>query len=180
MKQLLILLTLTSSLISNAQKKITKMGPILPDYGKVFQVENPDLILQTDKEYKVIFDVYTDRTKGKKVNPLFTTVARFLNMHAQQGVPPENMKVVVIMHGATTQSALDAKAYKKRFYTENPNKDIIHALKGVGVALFVCGQSYLAHDFEPKDKSKDVKMALSALTALVHYQSEGYQLITFN
>ncbi|HHC81175.1 MAG TPA: hypothetical protein ENK46_14940 [Flavobacteriia bacterium] len=180
MKQLLFLLILTSSLISNAQKKITKMGPILPNYGKVFQVENPDLILQTDKEYKVIFDIYTDRSKGKKINPLLTTVARFLNMHAQQGVPAENMKVVVIMHGAATQSVLNNDAYKKQFHTENPNKDIIHALKGVGVELFVCGQSYLAHEFNPADKSKDVKMALSALTALVYYQSEGYQLITFN
>ncbi len=180
MTRILFLLIFLSFITINAQQTETKMGPVLEDFGKVFQLENPDLLLKKDKEYKVIFDVYTDRSKGEKINPLLNTVARYLNMHAQQGIPLANMKVIVIMHGAATKSVLNDIAYKKQFKTENPNSQLIHALKEVNVELFVCGQSYLAHGFEIKDKSEKVKVALSALTALVEYQSEGYQLINFN
>jgi len=180
MKKTLFLLILVSIVSVNAQKTETKMGPILDNFGKVFQLKNPDLLLQKDKEYNVIFDIYTDRSKGEKINPLLNTVARYLNMHAQQGVPAENMKVVVIMHGAATKSTLNAASYKKQYQVENPNNELIHALKEANVELFVCGQSYLANGFELNDKSTEVKLALSALTALVEYQSEGYQLINFN
>ena len=180
MKKVLFLIITIGIISANAQQVETKMGPLLENYGKVFQVKNPELVLQKDKEYRVIFDVYTDSAKGEKMNPLLDTVARYLNMHAQQGVPATNMKVVVIMHGAATQSVLTPEAYQKQFQKENPNTALLHALKGVDVDLYVCGQSYLAHGFDPKDKSKDIKMALSALTVLVKFQSEGYQLITFN
>ncbi len=180
MTRIVLLLILLSYLSVNAQQTETKMGPVLENFGKVFQLENPDLILQKDKEYNVIFDIYTDRSKGEKINPLINTVARYLNMHAQQGVPKENMKVIVIMHGAATQSVLSDSAYQKQFGIENPNNALMKALKEANVELFVCGQSYLAHGYELKDKSTDVKLALSALTALVEYQSQGYQLITFN
>ncbi len=180
MKKTLFLLILVSIISVNAQETETKMGPILENFGKVFQLKNPDLLLKKDKEYKVIFDIYTDRSKGEKINPLLNTVARYLNMHAQQGVPKENMKVVVIMHGAATKNALNAVTYKKKYQVENPNSELIQALKEANVELFVCGQSYLAHGYEIKDKSEEVKMALSALTALVEYQSNEYQIINFN
>lgn len=180
MSRILFLLILIGTISVNAQQTETKMGPILNDFGKVFQIENPDLLLKKGKEYKVIFDIYTDRSKGEKINPLINTVARYLNMHAQQGVPKENMKVIIIMHGAATKSVLSDVAYLKQFGSENPNSMLLHALKETNVELFVCGQSYLANGFKLNDKSSDVKLALSALTALVEYQSEGYQLITFN
>ena len=180
MKRILFLLISVSFISVNAQQVATKMGPVLENFGNVFQVKNPDLLLQKDKEYKVIFDIYTDRSKGEKINPLLNTVARYLNMHAQQGVPKENMKVVVIMHGAATKSVLNTTAYQQQFHIENPNSKLIHVLKEANVELFVCGQSYLANDFKFDDKSAHIKVALSALTALVAYQSEGYQLINFN
>ena len=180
MKKLLFLAILIVFTTVSAQQTTTKMGPILENFGKVFQIENPELLLQKDKEYKVIFDIYTDRANGKKINPLINTVARYLNMHAQQGVPLKNMKVVVVMHGEATKDVLNTNAYQKLFNTKNPNTELLHALKEVNVELLVCGQSYLAHGFDPKDKSNNVKMELSALTVLVEYQSNGYQLITFN
>jgi len=179
MKHIILVYFFLSMLSIHAQEK-TKTGPILKNFGPVFQIENPDLLLDIDKVYRVIFDVYTDPSKDGKQNPLLTTVARYLNMHAQQGVPKENMKIVIVLHGAATKSALNAESYQKQFNTENPNQELIAALKNVNVTLYVCGQSYLAQGFDLKDKSKNVKLALSALTALVKFQSLGYQLITFN
>jgi len=180
MKKLLFLLISISFISINAQKTEAKKGPIIENFGNVFQIERPDLLLEKDKEYKVIFDVYTDVSKGEKINPLLNTVARYLNMHAQQGVSKENMKVVVIMHGAAAKSTLNNEAYQKQFNSENHNYELLKALKDANIELYVCGQSYKARGFEIKDKSENIKMALSALTALIKYQSEGYQLINFN
>ena len=41
-------------------------------------------------------------------------------------------------------------------------------------------QLYAGKGYEAKDKSPHVKMALSAMTALVWYQTAGYQIINFN
>jgi len=180
MMRILLPLFLILFISTNAQETMTKMGPILEGYGAVFQIEKPDLILNKDKEYKVIFDIYTDKSKDNTINPLINTVARYLNMHAQHDVPLDHMKIVIILHGAATKSALSAEAYLTQFKEENLNSKLLHALKEVNVETFVCGQSYLANGFDINDKSNDVKLALSALTALVKYQSEGYQIINFN
>jgi len=181
MKRIITVLLLISFTSLNAQEAETKMGPILEGFGQVFQIEKPDLNLDKDTIYKVIFDIYTDPSKKDgSINPLLNTVARYLNMHAQHGVPAANMKTVIILHGAPTKSTLNAKAYKKEYDTENSNAELITALNQAGVEIYVCGQSYLANGFNLDDKSTDVKLALSALTALVKFQSEGYQLITFN
>jgi len=153
---------------------------IIKDYGKVYPVESPDLLLKTDTEYKVIFDIFTDKSKDGGVNPLLNAVARYLNMHAQQGVLLKNMKVVVILHGAATKYTITDIAFKNQFKKENPNSELLQELKKANVELFVCGQSYVANGFKAENKSTDIKLALSALTALVYYQSDGYQIINFN
>ena len=180
MKKIIFLIMLICLKGMNAQEVEVKTGPIIENFGKVYQIENPDLLLKKDTEYKVIFDIYTDNSKDNDLNPLLNTVARFLNMHAQHGILAENMKVAVILHGAATKSALSDTAYQKLFSTKNPNSEIIHDLKKANVELYVCGQSYLAKGFQIDDKSANVKLALSALTALVEYQTKGYQIINFN
>jgi hypothetical protein len=63
---------------SYSQKSQTKAGPVFKDFGEVYTVKNADLLLDVDKKYKVIFDVYTDEKKSRKMNPLINTVARFM------------------------------------------------------------------------------------------------------
>lgn len=175
----ILILILNFSMIS-AQENEIKAGPIIENYGKVYQVEKPDLQLDKDTTYKVIFDIFTDKSKDNKVNPLLNAVARYLNMHAQQGVSLEHMKTVVILHGAATKSTISNEAYQNRYTISNPNAAIIEALKKANVEVYVCGQSYLANGFQLDEKSSNVKVALSALTALVEYQTNGYQIINFN
>lgn len=153
---------------------------LIKDFGVVYKIDSPDLLLDTNTEYKVIFDVYTDNANGEKVNPLLNTVARFINMHAAQGVLLENMKIAVILHGKATKSALSDAPYNELYKIDNPNSKLIAILKNTNVEIFVCGQSYMASKFDVKDKSENVKMALSALTALVEYQNNGYKIINFN
>ncbi len=180
MKKLLFLFVLGPLFMVKAQHDETKMGPIIKDYGAVFQIEKPELMFTKDKTYKVIFDVYTDDSKKKALNPMIITAARYLNMHAQQGVPVEHLKVAMVFHGAATKSALSNEAYLKHYGTDNPNNDLLIALKKARVELYVCGQSYLAHKYQRNEKNSSVKLALSALTTLVEYQTNGYELINFN
>lgn len=165
---------------SYGQKAKKKSGPVIKDFGQVYQIKNPDLNLQKNKEYKVIFDVYTNTTTKGATNPLINTVARYLNMHAQNGISPKNMKVAFVMHGAAAKDALSNDAYKKQFGIDNPNAQLITALRKAGVDIYVCGQSYKSRGFPIKGISKDVKLSLSALTALIEYQENGYKIINFN
>ncbi|WP_299526583.1 DsrE family protein [uncultured Lutibacter sp.] len=180
MKYFTILILLVNFSIISAQEIETKTGPIIEKYGKVYQVQNPDLELDKDTTYKVIFDIFTDKSQDDKVNPLLNAVARYLNMHAQQGISLDHMKTVVILHGAATKSTIDNVAYQNRYAIPNPNAEIITELKKANVEVYVCGQSYLASGFQLEEKSPNVKVALSALTALVEYQTKGYQIINFN
>ena len=163
-----------------AQKSESKAGPIIKEFGKVYEIQNPDLNLQKDKEYRVIFDIYTDSNKDDALNPLINTVARYLNMHGQNGISAKNMKVAFVMHGAAAKNALSDKAFRAKFNTDNPNTKLIAALKDANVDIFVCGQSFQSRGFERTGLSKNVKMSLSALTALVEYQENGYKIINFN
>ena len=180
MKYLTILIIICSFSGTYAQENKTTAGPIIKDFGKVFKIENPELNLQKDKEYKVIFDIYTDTNKEATVNPLINTVARFLNMHAQNGVPAKNLKVAFVMHGAAAKNALSDSAYMEKFKTYNPNSELITALQDANVDIYVCGQSFKSRGFDRTELSKNVKMSLSALTALVEYQENGYKIINFN
>ena len=101
MKYFLVILMASISITAGySQKNKTKMGPVFDDFGAVFSIEDADLLLEADKNYKVIFDVYTDSEKVDQMNPLINTVARFMNMHAQNGLTENQMEIVVVLHGA--------------------------------------------------------------------------------
>jgi intracellular sulfur oxidation DsrE/DsrF family protein len=180
MKKYVIIFILLNfgSLIAQSNKPET--GPIIDDYGASYKIKKADLTLDKNTDYKVIFDIYTDNSKEGEVNPLLNTVARYLNMHAQQGLKLKNMKVAVILHGTATKSALSNKAFDKKYNEKNPNTELIEALVDADVEIYVCGQSFLFSGYDLDEVSENVKIALSALTALVDYQNKGYQIINFN
>jgi len=180
MKQIIVLAICLSYSMSYGQKNGPKAGPIIKDFGKVYAIESPKLNLQKQKEYKVIFDIYTNSKKEGAINPLVNTVARYLNMHGQNGILAKNMKVAIVLHGKATKDALSNDTYKMKFGTNNPNDRLMTALKKANVDIFVCGQSYTSRDFPIKGISKNVKLSLSALTALVEYQENDYKIINFN
>lgn len=179
-KNIFLFLAFICVTTSYSQKNKPINGPVIKEFGQVYKINNPDLLLEKNKTYKVIFDVYTDGKNNKKLNASINTVARFLNMHAQNKTAAENLDIVLVLHGAATKNALSDKAFQKKFNIKNPNTALISALNKAEVKIYVCGQSFAYKGYDKNDLSKDIKLSLSALTALVHYQSLGYQLITFN
>ncbi len=162
-----------------SQTKTTK-GPVFKNFGNVYKIKNPDLLLEKNIVYKIIFDVYTDEDNLKEINPNINTVARFINMHAQNGIKLKDMEIVLVLHSDAIKNALNDVSFKKKYKLENPNSKLLAALKKADVKIYICAQSLTYQGFDKKDLSKNVEMSLSALTALVYYQTKGYQLITFN
>ncbi len=69
-------------------------------------------------------------------------------------------------------------AIAARFGTSNPNLKAIAEMKS-GVEFFVCGQYLAAEKIAPKSLTPDVTLAADALLVLIHYQNQGYAMLTF-
>ncbi|MCW8857572.1 MAG: DsrE family protein [Kangiella sp.] len=170
-------LALTTA-ISVAKSDI-EMGPIIDGYGPTSAIVDSDIHLPEGFVYKVLFDISATNDKPDQYNRKIESVARFLNMHARNGVKPENMKLAVVVHGAAVKDILTDEAYAKRHGYKNPNTDLVHQLAENGVEFYVCGQSATFYEVKKTELSPDVKLALSAMTMAVLLQEDDYQLIPF-
>lgn len=153
------------------------MGPVIETYGPVFPIMDRDVVLPEDFTYRVVFDMATRRGDDDAVNANLVSVARFLNMHARNGVARENMEVAVVFHGGALKGALRNDAFLSRYGFENPDLDLLQKLSAAGVEFFACGQSMGSRDFGKDELLSPVKVALSAMTMLTLLQSEGYALM---
>ena len=131
-----ICLVLSMSCIYGQKFKTVK-GPVFEKFGHTYMIDNPDLLLDTDKSYQVMFDVFTDPSDGKSMNPLINTVARFINMHVKSGVPLENLSMVLVLHGSAVTSALSERSFKKEFNKKPPNELLIRKLMASKVDILV-------------------------------------------
>jgi intracellular sulfur oxidation DsrE/DsrF family protein len=173
-------LVLVSLLIIAANYCIAQNLKAIKNYGNTFLVEQAELRLDKDTHYKVIFDIAKSADQKNKLNSSINTVARFINMHVGQGIPLENLEVVVVIHGAAVKDYTTDEVYLEKYSVENPNAGLIEALKEAGVRTYMCGQSFGYRGYTKEQLSEHAALALSAMTALVHFQKEGYQLIDFN
>jgi intracellular sulfur oxidation DsrE/DsrF family protein len=178
MKKPVFILLLLCSFITYGQTP--EKGNLIPEFGKTFEVPNPEFVTDTTAISKAVFDVNRS-FDPEEPNKLIETAARYLNMHEKAGVPPSNMKVALVIHGKAVKDVLLDKYYTGEYpsTTKNPNLPLVDALIEHGVLVVICGQS-AAHYKATKEKTHpDVKYALSAMTALVQLQNEEYRLIVF-
>ncbi len=176
---LLLAACLFMSQLCFAQKGERVKGPVIMDYGPTFAVENPDFKTDPHKIYKVVFDIHNSPEDPSAVNPMINTLARFLNMHAQAGVPLSNLKVVGVIHNKASKDAMNNEAYREQFGVDNPNIPLMKELEKAGAEIYMCGQSIYARGVDPHRMAEPVKTALSAMTVFLSLQSEGYTLIRF-
>ena len=154
-------------------------GPVIADYGAVYLVPSPGLPTPMLQELKVRFDVSETPADVKAVSAQLETAARFLNMHAKAGVSAKRLKVAVVVHGAAAKDVLSNEAYRRRHGIDNPNVPMIDALKRAGVRIFLCGQTAGSRSIVAADLAPSVQMALSAMTAHLVLDAEGYVLNPF-
>lgn len=173
-----IILSSLSPLIglANAQTHPTT-GPLIEKFGKVFDVQNTVDLTGKNEIYRVVFDVSRSPGNKEQVNASIESLARFLNMHVRAGVPPENLRLALVLHGSAAKDGLSHEAYRTLFGVDNPNLELLEALADARVQAYLCGQTATHQGIEAGDLTRPVKMALSAMTALVVLQERGYRLI---
>lgn len=146
-------------------------GPVIADYGPVANVPDAPQ-LPPNTHFRVIFDVSEAAAEGA-VNGRIESAARFLNMHARAGIPPENIKIAIVVRG----SAVRDLTLHPQPGRDNPNAPLVAALIANHVEIYVCGQAAAHANIATSDLLPGVHVALSALTEFALLQQQGYTLI---
>lgn len=164
---------------AQAQQPTSHPGKVITAFGKTYTVENPDFKTDTTATFKVVFDVAKAPDDPSKRNPYIETMARFLNMHEKAGVPVENLHVRAAIHGQAAYGMLKNELYNEKFGVDNPNIELLQALKNAGVELILCGQTAGSRDITSARRLEIIDVGLSAMTVLSQSQMDGYSLIAF-
>jgi len=151
-------------------------GPVIENYGPAYAVDWRDVQLAEDYHYRMVFDLAADPELGV-VNRNLVSVARYLNMHARNGVPADHMHLAVVVHGKAVRNLLQNEAHRARHSMDNPNLELIRSLQDAGVRFYVCGQSMAFAGLVRNDLAGGVEVALSAMTMLTLLQGGGYALL---
>jgi intracellular sulfur oxidation DsrE/DsrF family protein len=131
------------------------------------------LVYTPYKDQKVIFDFYFD--EPEKIASALYWIRSWLNplMKAPYSEAPEFLKVVVMIHG--TELVTLAKKNEKRY------QDIVDRMRyyhEFGFKFKVCELAAGDFDYKVSDFQDFVEVVPSAMTELVHWQQQGYGLIT--
>jgi intracellular sulfur oxidation DsrE/DsrF family protein len=154
-------------------------GPVITEYGPVYKVPPGSYNLVPGKHYKVSMDVSSTADFPGDRNRQLESAARFLNMHAANGIDAGDIEFSVVVHGTAAKDLLNDEAYEARFDDPNPNTELLNALQEAGVKIYLCGQTASHRGYTHDELNSAVTMAVSAMTALVRLQSEGFTLIPF-
>lgn len=161
-----------SSIKVAATKESGLLYPAIANYGGV--VKLPNATHQPRPGTKLLIDV-TSSSDPKECSRAIQQVAKYLNIYGGAGKKPVEVQVAVVFHGGSTLTVLNPDAYASKFKTKgNPNLELLHELHEAGVELYVCGQSLVASGFKTNEVAVFVDPAVSALTAVVNLQADGY------
>src|SRR6187399_2487375 len=134
----LLLLSAPIFCVANAQ---TKVNPIIRSYGTVFQLPEADHKPDPSIKYKIIVELNENGSKPDSLNEYIEALATLVNLHAAEGVPKENIQMVVVLRKMATYAVFGNELYKEKFKCDNPNLQILKELMDAGVEFYVCGQT---------------------------------------
>lgn len=138
-----------------------------------YAAEQAEYVQTPYKEPKVVYEFYFD--DPQKINSALYWIRSLINPLGEEpyGYAPDFMDIKVVIHGTeiVTVARRNYKKYKTavermRYYAQ------------LGVEFKVCGLA--AHDFgyQVSDFYEFIHVVPSAMPELVHWQMEGYALIT--
>ncbi|MFV1986446.1 MAG: DsrE family protein [Gemmatimonadota bacterium] len=174
-----LLVALAIVIATPAAAQSREYGPVIHSAGPVFDVPDPDFETPTDMELRIAWEMVDPAPAPEQLNTHLVTAARFLNMHARAGVPLENLHLALVVHGQAGKALLDDIGYREKEGVDNPNKELIRELHDAGVRIILCGQTAAARDLPRERLLPEVEVALSAMTALLVLQEEGYHVNPF-
>lgn len=175
-----IALALAATPLAAQDMSAFKPGPVLTEFGAHAPVPGMEK-LPAETKFAIAFDVSTPAAEGG-ANRGFESAARFLNMHVANGVPQENIRLVVVVHGKAALELLTNAAHAANPLSrqgDNPSGKLLGALLEQDVRFVLCGQSAAVYGIKPEDLIPGVEMALSAMTAHALLQSNGFTVNPF-
>ena len=154
-----------------------RSGPIFEEFGDHAPVEGVENFVP-ETEFAIAFDV-AKRADPDTRNRGFESGARFINMHVAHGVPADNIRVAVVVHGKAVHDLLTDASLEGRDMPANGSAAMVRTMLDAGVRFIVCGQSAAAYGVTQEDLIPGVEMALSAMTAHALLQQAGYTVNPF-
>lgn len=156
-----------------------RINPIVKGYGGILDAPHATEKPDPNMEYKIVIDIATNDGGPDEVAYSLFNVARLINLHAMGGVPKENLKIVLAIHGGAAYAVMDNKSYKKKYKVDNPHLALFKELKEAGVQLFACSQSLMGRGINHKKIAPEIEVATSMLTVMTTYQLKGYAALKF-
>ncbi len=152
--------------------------PLIKDHGRVVDPAGTAAMPQSGA--KVVLDITADRNAGRPADGL-DRAAMLYNLYAAAGVPPERIRVTVVLHGEAVRAALTDDAYA-RYAADgpNPNLELIRRLRQAGAEVYVCRQALARHGYTIEQVSPEVTVAASAATVNISRQMDGYAYLPFH
>ncbi len=122
---------------------------------------------------KAVFEIYLD--DPAKLGSALYWVRALLNplVEAPYNYAPEDLSIVVVIHG--TEIVTVAKKNEAKY------RDVVERMRyyaSLGVAFKVCGEAAADYGYAAKDFQDFVEIVPNAITELVHWQQQGYAVIT--
>ena len=174
---LMLVLAFTAANITIAGADEFMGGPVIKNYGKHAKVQQ-DFNFDENSVFKVAFDI-SEQGKIGEINRKFETLARFINMHAANGMPAKNIHLALVVHGKAGFDLLKGLLYQEKFQQKNANRPLLQDLMKNQVKVYLCGQSAAYYEISNDMLAPGVEMALSAMTAHAVLQSKGYNVNPF-
>lgn len=165
-----------------AQNDNFHRGTVITEFGPIATID-ADMAIPDGTRFDIAFDISKAAEPGD-INRSFVSAARFINMQVEAGVPAENIRIALVVHGGASLDLLQHEIYAKRKGLDSkaslsPNVAAIQTLLKHNVRIILCGQSAAAHDIEKDQLVPGVEMALSAMTAHALLQQQGFTLNPF-
>ena len=153
---------------------MTQSGPVIQSGGFSFAVPDPSFRIPDAHVFKAVYVVDRADTTGMSLQ--LSTIARFLNLHARNGVSAERVQAAAVVHSGGWTYLLSDSAHMARLGKPNPNKRLVEELLAAKVQLVLCGQTAGVRGIKREELIPGVQVAISAMSALNYFQSQGYQL----
>ena len=151
-------------------------------YGPVYEIEDADFKIDLNQEFKAVFDIASISADRQSRNKKIETVARFIRMHKSPQLKNNAVNAAIVIHGSAVYDLLSHEEYAK-FHNQdrlkNPNYDLLTALSKHDVDIILCGQTSKSRSVDKDMIHPEVKIALSAMSALIQLQKNGFTTINF-
>jgi len=153
-------------------------GPMISAAGPSFVVQEPTFATPARVVMNALFEINAGGGDTVKVNEQLVTMARFFNIHARNGTAENRLKAAAVFHGTGWTALLSDSAFGARFGGKpNPSRRLVEELLQHGAQLVLCGQTAGARNIRREELLPGVLVSLSAMTAMIALQNDGYRFI---